>query len=111
MNLSRIIAPLAIGTGLLAAPAAHAADVAIPDRARLQTMSQEEFAAYREQIQNRVEGTGAAEQRLMRDAAINGRSQPDSRNDGGGYGQGYGSRNSQDGRRGGGYARGGGRHR
>lgn len=109
MNTSRIIAPLAIGIGLLAASAAHASDVAIPDRARLQAMSQEEFAVYREQIQSRIEGLGAAEQRLMQETSVNGRSQMDNRNAGGGYGKGYGSRNGQGSGQGGG--RGGGRHR
>jgi len=107
MNASRIIAPLAIGMGLLTALAASAQEVVIPDRARLQAMSREEFAAYREQLQSRAEGIGTAEQRLMRDAGINGRSQMDSRNAGGGYGRGYGSR--QGASQGGG--RGGGRHR
>lgn len=107
MNTSRIIAPLAIGIGLLTALAAHASDVLIPDRARLQAMSQEEFAAYREQLQGRVEGTATAEPYLIRDAGNNGRNQPVNRSDGGGYGKGYGSRsgqgNGQAGRGGGSY--------
>lgn len=109
MNIFSIIVPLAFGTGLLTAVAASAQEIAIPERARLQAMSQEEFAAFREQIQSRAEGMGAAEQRLMRDAGINGRNQLDSRNDGGGYGKGYGSRSGQANGQGGG--RGGGRHR
>jgi len=109
MNTSGIIASLAIGIGLLAAPAAHASDDAIPDRTRLQTMSREEFAAYREQIHNRAEGSGAAQRRPTRDAGGNGRSLLDGRNDGGGYGQGYGSR--QGAGQGSGYGRGGGLRR
>lgn len=101
--------------GLSTVMAASAQELALPDRARLQAMSQEEFAGYREQIQNRIEGLGAAEQRLMRDTGINGRNQLDNRNAGGGYGQGYGSRSGQSGGqgngRGSGYGRGGGRHR
>lgn len=83
--------------GLSTVMAASAQDLALPDRARLQTLSQEEYARYREQIQNRIEGLGAAEQRLVRDTGINGRSQLDNRNTGGGYGQGYGSRSGQGG--------------
>ncbi len=114
MNLARI-ALLVCALALFAAVADSAQGAAMPGRERLQSMSQEELAGYREQIQSRVEGLGAAERRLMRDAGIDGRNQVDSRSDGGGYGQGYGSRNGQgagqDNGRGGGHGRGGGRHR
>lgn len=106
---------LALGLGLLAATAAPAQDLVIPDRARLQAMGQEEYAAYREQIQNRVDGMSLAEQNLMRDSSINGRRQMENRaaaaGYGQGYGQGYGARGHQGGGRGGGYGRSGGRGR
>lgn len=107
--------PLVFVLGLFTALAASAQEPAIPDQARLQAMSREELAGFREQIQKRIDGLGAAEQRLMRETSIDGRSQMDNRNAGGSYGQGFGSRNSQSGTqgngRGGGYGRGGGRHR
>lgn len=102
---------LALGLGLLAATAALAQDLVIPDRARLQTMGQEEYAAYREQIQNRVDGMDAAERNLMGDSSGNGQRQMENRDAAGGYGQGYGSRNLQGGGQGGGYRKGGGRGR
>jgi hypothetical protein len=90
--------------GALAATAASAQEIAAPDRSRLQAMSHEEISTYREQIQRRIEGLGEAEQRLMRETSVNGRSQLAQPGGGGGYGQGYGSRNGQ----GSNYGRGGG---
>lgn len=102
---------LVLGVGLLATTAAPAQDLVIPDRARLQAMDQEEYAAYREQIQNRMDGMSAAERNLIRDSGVNGRRQMEGRDAAGGYGQGYGSRNRPSGGEGGGYGRGGGRGR
>lgn len=102
---------IALGLGLLAATAAPAQDLVIPDRARLQAMGREEYAAYREQIQNRVDGMGAVERNLMLDPSVNSQRQMENRDATAGYGQGYGSRNRQGGGQGGGYGRGGGRGR
>lgn len=90
--------------------AAMAEDLIIPDRARLQAMSQEEYSTYREQIQQRMDGSSQAEQRA-RDSSLNGRSQMGNREATGGYGQGYGSRGAQGMGQGAGQGRGGGRHR
>lgn len=106
MNASAII-PLVLW--LFTAMAASAQELVIPDRARLQAMSQEELTGYREQIQRHIDGLGAAEQRLMRETGVNGRSLLENPSAGGGYGRGYGSRGGQG--RGSGYGRGGGRHR
>ncbi|MDP2828403.1 MAG: hypothetical protein Q8O37_07335 [Sulfuricellaceae bacterium] len=90
--------------------AAIAEDLVIPDRARLQAMSQEEYATYREQIQHRMDGSSQAEQNL-RDSSVNGRNQMGNREATGGYGQGYGSRGTQGMGQSAGQGRGGGRHR
>lgn len=102
---------LVLGLTVLAATATQAQELAIPDRARLQAMGREEYAAYREQIQNRVDGMSEAERNLMRDSSVNGQRQMETRNGAAGYGQGYGSRNRQGGGQGGGHGRGGGRGR
>lgn len=102
---------LVLGLGLLAATAAPAQDLVIPDRTRLQAMGREEYAAYREQIQNRIDGMGAVERNLMLDPSVNSQRQMENRDAAAGYGQGYGSRNRQGGGQGGGYGRGGGRGR
>ena len=110
MNLARMTAQLAF-IGMLAASEAPALDLVIPDRARLQAMSQGEYAAYREQVQARLDDMSTAERDLVRDSNINGRRQMESRNVGGSYGQGYGARSAQGVGRGGGYGRVGGRGR
>lgn len=109
MHTSNIIALLISGS--LASPV-WAQDIVIPDRQRLQAMSQEEFDAYRQQLRSRMDGASPAEQSLARESGVNGREQMDKRNNG--YGQGYGSRNVQGTEpggmsgHGGGYGRGGG---
>lgn len=109
MNISGFLAALVLGPGL-SAQAVMAQELVIPDRQRLQAMSHEEYDAYREQMRNRMNGLGPAEQNLMREPAIGGREQMEGR----GYGQGYGARNFQGmeqdgmGNPGNGYGRGGG---
>lgn len=107
MNFWKIVLP-ALGLGLFAATTATAQDIVIPDRARLQTMSQEEYSAYREQIQIRVDGMSVAERNLMGGFRINSQRQIENHNAAGAYGQGYGSRSPQGGGRGSGNGRGGG---
>jgi hypothetical protein len=85
--------------GLITASSVQAGDLVIPDRARLQTISQEEYAGYRRQIQNSIDGMGATERNLAHEPAPVGNRDV-------GYGQGYAFRHAQGGR-----GRGGGRSR
>jgi hypothetical protein len=85
--------------GLITASSVQADDLVIPDRTRLQVMSQEEYAGYRRQIQSSVDGMGAAERNFAREPVSVGNREA-------GYGQGYVFRHAQGGR-----GRGGGRSR
>lgn len=112
MRTSNLVALLIPG---LLASAASAQELVIPDRQRLQSMSHEEYGAYREQMRNRMDGLNPVEQNLLREPGVIGREQMENRNNG--YGQGYGSRDVQGtekggmGGHGGGYGKGGGRRR
>jgi hypothetical protein len=106
LNLNSVLTILCLS----AASAANAENLVIPDRARLQAMSQEEYSLYREQIQHRMDGSSQAEQNV-RDSGLNGRSQMGNREATGGYGQGYGSRGAHGMEQGAGQGRGGGHRR
>ncbi len=89
MNAPHLNAALAL---LLLSGAAGADDLILTDRARLPTMSRDEYLNYREQLHSRADNLDTAEQRLQRETAVNGRSRLES-----GYGQGYAARNGQPG--------------
>lgn len=113
MKASGLTISLALWLGLNA-PGAWAQELAIPDPQQLQSMSIEEYEAYRERMRSRMEGIPAAEHEPESGSAVPGREQAERRNIGDGYGRGYGTRNAQgstQGRQGGGYGRGGGRRR
>ena len=67
----------------------QAGELVIPDRARLQALSQEEYSSYRQQLQSRVDRMGLGERNFVREPT-----QVGARDVRSGYGQGYGSRHS-----------------
>lgn len=115
MHASVLTIPFALWLGLNAS-AVQAQELVIPDQQRLQSMSIEEYEAYREQMRSRMEGTASPEHDAVYDPAAPepGRPEPaqmEKRDSGSGYGRGYGTRGGQggmQGRQGGGYGRGGG---
>jgi hypothetical protein len=112
MNATGSTVALALWLGLNA-PAAWAQELAIPDAQQLQSMSIEEYEAYREQMRSRMEGAPAAAREPAPEPAAQEHEPAKKRNMDGGYGQGYGTRNGQSGMQGrqGGYGRGGGGRR
>ena len=109
MNTSGLTVALALWLGLNAS-GAWAQELAIPDPQQLQSMSVEEYEAYREQMRSRMEGDSPAERDPASEPVIPEHERTEKRDTRGGYGQGYGTRNGQDGMQGrqGGYGRGGG---
>ena len=114
MKASGYYISLALWLGLNA-PGAWAQELAIPDPQQLQSMSIEEYEAYREQMRSRMEGDSQAERDPASGPAMPEREHTEKRSIYGGYGQGYETRNRQGGMQGrqGGYGRGsgGGRRR
>lgn len=112
MNATGSTVALALWLGLNA-PAAWAQELAIPDAQQLQSMSIEEYEAYREQMRSRMEGDAPERREPAPEPVVQEREPATKRSMGGGYGQGYGARNGQSGMQGrqGGYGRGGGGRR
>jgi len=71
-----------------------AQEFTIPDSERLQSMSHEEYDAYREQMRDRMDGLSPEEGGMVRQTGTGGREQTGKRGENSRYGQGYLSRNS-----------------
>lgn len=108
MNATGWAVALALWLGLNAS-AAWAQELEIPGAQQLQSMSVEEYEAYREQMRSRMEGDAPERREPAPEPVAQEREQAKKRNMDGGYGQGYGARNGQSGMQGrqGGYGRGG----
>lgn len=107
MNTSGLTVALALWLGLIAS-GAWAQELTIPDPQQLQSMSVEEYEAYRRQMRSRMEGDSPVERDPASEPVIPKRERAEKRNTRSGYGQGYGTRNGQDGmqgRQGGGHGR------
>lgn len=107
--------PLLAVMWLFAAPAA-AEERAAADRVPLRSMSQEEYTAYREQLQQQVKEAAATAPEQSKSAAEDAAKKEESKTEESGYGRGYRARSERSGRTGGGYrssgmSRGGGRGR
>jgi len=110
MHASVLSIPFALWLGLNVC-AVQAQELVIPDQQRLQSMSIEEYEAYREQMRIRMEGTASPERAADFEPPAPERGQMEKRDSGSGYGRGYGTRDGQgsmQGRQGGSYGRGGG---
>lgn len=87
MNFLTLFAPFIL---VLSISTALAQESTIPDRERLQSMSHEEYDAYRAQMRDRMDGLIPTERNLT---GINEREQMEKRDANSRYGQGYVSRN------------------
>lgn len=109
MNTSGLTVALALWLGLYAS-VAWAQEIRIPDPQQLQSMSVEEYETYREKMRNQMESNSPTERDPASEPIFTERERTEKRGTRSGYGQGYGTRNGQDGMQGrqGGYGRGGG---
>lgn len=98
MSFLTLTTPLILA---LSISTAVAQEFTIPDREQLQSMSHEEYDAYREQMRDRMDGLSPAERDLIRPSGTSEREQTEKRGANSSYGQGYISRNRQNTVRGG----------
>ncbi len=128
MQATQFLRLTVIGGAMLGAGIALAEEMPLPtepaqQRQNMRGMSSDDRTAYREQMQERMRNMTPEEQKLMRETSVNGRTRMENRQsaqgdgmrrggrEGGGYGQGYESRQGTGTAGGGGRGMGGGRHR
>ncbi len=128
MQAAQYLRLTVIGVAMLNAGSVMAEDLPLPtdpvqQRENVRSMSSDDRTAYREQMQERMRSMTPEEQKLMRETSVDGRARMENRQsaqgdgmrrggrEGGGYGQGYESRQGQGAGGGGGRGMGGGRHR